>query len=125
MIEFEPLPPETLRAPEIEIPTELGYYLGQDSRNNRGVLVELKVDGKFHAGHGTIPEEDVPGFAPYQKLVPEGSAGAVELSMAQKYEVTHTMLSMLNRKLVPSKANSSLQTELDVLIGAFETASRL
>lgn len=94
MIEFDPraLLEGESRKPLPGLPTELGFYVGTVPANGEPVVVELKADGKFHSGPGTL--NDVERYAPYEELVRKSEAREAISGLA-KVEIADEILQLL------------------------------
>lgn len=95
MIEFDPksLFGADEQKPTV-LPTELGFYVGTNPNSGRKLLVELKGDGLFHWGPGTL--NDVERYAPYERLIRESEKSSEPLGVADKLiaadEVIHVLI---------------------------------
>lgn len=94
MIQFEPesLPEGTLPK-TVALPTELGFYAGTNPQTGTPVLVELKADGKFHSGPGTL--NNVERYAPYERLLRRSEQNIEMLAPLTKIRAADEIINVL------------------------------
>lgn len=97
MIEFDSAVLEVQTAPKPAakkqfLPTEPGFYLGKDRVHGGLLALELKADGKFHWGIGTL--NDPERYAPLVRM--STGSDSEELSITQKFTAAAEIMDILS-----------------------------